>query len=138
MAKTRGGFVEQIRVLLTVRRSAIKARVAVIRQIKSLLVTAPEPIRMRWAGSSEPRVIEDLAATRPGAPSASVSAATGQALRRLARRHQDLTSEINVLEHDLRDLVGRAAPAVIAPKGYGVTTTATLPVTTGSNLSDSD
>lgn len=40
-AKTGDGLVEQIRVLLTVRRSAIKARVAVIRQIRSLLVTAP-------------------------------------------------------------------------------------------------
>jgi transposase len=133
LAKTGDGLVEQIRVLLTVRRSAIKARVAVIRQIKSLLVTAPEPIRMRWAGSSERRVIEDLAATRPGAPSASVSAATAHALRRLARRHQYLTREINELGEDLRDLVGRAAPAMIATKGYGVITTATLLVTAGSN-----
>lgn len=41
-AKTGDGIVEQIRVLLTVRRSAVKARVAVVRQIKSLLVTASE------------------------------------------------------------------------------------------------
>lgn len=41
MAKTGDGVIEQIRVLLGVRRSAIKARVAVIRQIKSMLITAP-------------------------------------------------------------------------------------------------
>ena len=132
-AKTGDGLVEQIRVLLTVRRSVIKARVAVIRQIKSLLVTAPEAIRMRWTGSSEHRVLEELAATRPGAPTASVDAATGHALRRLARRHRYLTSEIDELEENLRELVGKAAPAMIATKGYGVITTATLLVTAGSN-----
>lgn len=133
LAKTGDGLVEQIRVLLTVRRSAIKARVAVVRQIKSLLVTAPESVRTRWAGLSERDVIENLAATRPGAASASVSAATGHALRRLARRHQYLSIEINELEEELRDLVGKAAPAMLATKGYGVITTATLLVTAGSN-----
>jgi transposase len=48
VAKTGDGVVEQIRVLLTVRRSALKARVAAIRQIKSLLVTAPDAIKERW------------------------------------------------------------------------------------------
>lgn len=133
LAKTGDGLVEQVRLLLTVRRSAVKARVAVIRQIKSLLVTAPEAIRSRWERSSEHQVIEELAATRPGAPTASVDAATGHALRRLARRHRYLTSEIDELEEDLRALVGRAAPAMIATKGYGVITTATLLVTPGSN-----
>ncbi|GAB3843908.1 IS110 family RNA-guided transposase [Nesterenkonia populi] len=133
LAKTGDGLVEQIRVLLTVRRSAIKARVAVIRQIKSLLVTAPESVRTRWAGSSDRDVIENLAATRPGAASASVSAATAHALRRLARRHQYLSIEINELEEELRDLVAKAAPAMLATKGYGVITTATLLVTAGSN-----
>jgi hypothetical protein len=113
-AKTGDGLVEQIRVLLTVRRSAIKARVAVIRQIRSLLVAAPEAIRMRWTGSGELRVLEELVATRPGDPTASVNAATGHALRRLARRDRYLISEIDELEEDLRELVGQAAPAMIA------------------------
>ncbi|MCT7294273.1 IS110 family transposase [Rhodococcus sp. PAE-6] len=81
-AKTGDGLVEQIRVLLAVRRSAVKARVAVIRQITSLLVTAPDPVRARWAGANERRMVEELAATRPGVPTASVGAATGYALRR--------------------------------------------------------
>lgn len=65
VAKTGDGLVEQVRVLLTVRRSAVKARVAVIRQVKSLLVTAPEEIRTRWTSVSEHNVIAALAATRP-------------------------------------------------------------------------
>ncbi|PKZ37035.1 IS110 family transposase [Kocuria rhizophila] len=133
MAKTGEGVIEQIRVLLSVRRSAIKARVAVIRQIKSLLITAPEAIRTRWEGLNERCLIESLASTRPGPATGSVATATGQALRRLARRHQYLTVEITELEDDLRVLVGQAAPAMIATKGYGVITTATLLITAGAN-----
>lgn len=132
-AKTGDGIVEQIRVLLTVRRSAVKARVAVVRQIKSLLVTASEAIKTQWDRSSEHQAIAKLAATRPGAPTTSVDAATGHALRRLARRHRYLTGEIEELDEDLRELVATAAPAMIATKGYGVITTATLLVTAGSN-----
>ncbi|MFE7632348.1 IS110 family transposase [Kocuria sp. NPDC057446] len=133
MAKTGDGVIEQIRVLLAVRRSAIKARVAVIRQIKSMLITAPEAIRSRWEGLNERCLVESLASTRPGPATGSVTTATGHALRRLARRHQYLTVEITELEDELRILVGRAAPAMIARKGYGVITTATLLVTAGAN-----
>src|SRR5690625_7405914 len=87
---------------------------------------------MRWTGSSEHRVLEELAATSPGVPTASVDAATGHALWRLARRYRYLTSEIDEREEDLRELVGIAAPAMIANKGSGVSTTAPLLVTAGS------
>lgn len=133
-AKTGDGEVEQIRVLLTVRRSAVKARVAVIRQIKSLLITAPEPVRTRWAGLNVRCLVEALATTRPGPATATVTTATGHGLRRLARRYQYLTSEITELEQDLRVLIDHAAPAMIATKGYGVITTATLLVTAGANV----
>lgn len=133
IAKTGDGSVEQIRVLLTVRRGAVKARVAVLRQIKSLLVTAPESMRARWSRAHERELIDALSATRPGVATESVAAATGQGLRRLARRHQFLTAEIHELDEDLRLLVGQAVPAMIATKGYGVITSATLMVTAGSN-----
>ncbi|WP_448059690.1 IS110 family transposase [Cellulomonas hominis] len=133
LAKTGQGAVEQIRVLLIVRRSAVKARVAVIRQIKALLVTAPEPIRARWSPLRETELIEALSLTRPGPATDSVTTATGSALRRLARRYERLTVEITELEEDLRCLVQRSAPAMFATKGYGVITTATLLVTAGEN-----
>lgn len=88
LAKTGEGVVEQIRVILTVRRSAIKARVALVRQIKSLLITAPENVRTRWTDMTQTRLIESLAATRPGPSTESTTSTTGQALRRLARRCQ--------------------------------------------------
>lgn len=133
IAKTSNGPVEQTRILLAVRRSAMKARVAAARQIKSLLITAPEPLRARWAGLDGDSLIGSLAATRPGIGTDTVTTTTGHALRRLARRHQSLTGEISEIDADLRTLVTNTAPAMLATKGYGVITTATLVVTAGDN-----
>lgn len=133
IAKSGDGAVEQIRVLLLVRRSAVKSRVAAMRQVKAILVTAPEPVRARWRTLSDRSLIDSLAATRPDSSDGSVTAAVSHALHRLARRHRYLTQEITELEEELRGLVGSAAPAMIATKGYGVITTATLLITAGSN-----
>lgn len=133
VAKTNDGAVEQIRVLLTARRSAVKAHTAALRQIGSLLVTGPDAVRSRWANLAGHALIDALAATRPGQAVESVAAAAGQALRVLARRCQYLSREIGCIEDDLRVLVSRGAPAMLATKGYGVITAATLLITAGDN-----
>lgn len=133
VAKTADGSVEQIRVLMAVRRSAMKARVAAHRQITSLLITAPDTVRTRFAHLDGDHLIDILAATRPGPAADTVPAATGQALRRLARRHQALTEEITEIDIELRTLVTRVAPAMLATPGFGVITTATLLITAGDN-----
>lgn len=133
IAKTSDGPVEQIRVLMAVRRSAMKARIAAHRQITSLLITAPDAVRTRFAHLASGPLIDTLAATRPGPAVNSVTAATGQALRRLARRHQDLTAEIADIDAELRVLTTQSAPAMLATKGFGVITTATLLITAGDN-----
>ncbi|MCG2801808.1 MAG: IS110 family transposase [Cellulomonas sp.] len=128
------GLVEQIRVLLTVRRSAVKARTALLRQIKSLLVTAPDPIRVRWAhATSTDDLITALAATRPHPATHDVAAATNQGLRHLARRYQHLALEIADLETDLTQLVDAANPALRAAFAVGTVTAAQLLVTAGDN-----
>ena len=133
VAKTSNGPVEQVRVLMAVRRSAMKARVAAHRQITSLLVTAPQALRARFTTLDGDHLIEALAATRPRPAIDSVTAATSQALHRLARRHQDLTEEITEIDAELRTLTTQAAPAMLASKGFGVITTATLLITAGDN-----
>lgn len=133
VAKTSDGPVEQIRVLMAVRRSAMKARVAAYRQITSLLITAPDQVRARWADLTGDALIDQLTATRPGAATDNVPAATGQALRRLARRHQSLTTEITEIDAELRTLVTATAPAMLATKGFGVVTTSTLLIAAGDN-----
>lgn len=133
IAKTTDGPVEQIRVLMAVRRSAMKARVSAHRQITSLLVTAPDTVRTRYASLEGDRLIDTLAATRPGTAVDTVVTATGQALRRLARRHQSLTAEIAEIDAELRLLTLSTAPTMLATKGFGVITTATLLITAGDN-----
>jgi transposase len=133
IAKTSDGPVEQIRVLMAVRRSAMKARIAAHRQITSLLITAPDAVRTRFATLDGDALIDTLAATRPGPAVNSVTAATGQALRRLARRHQDLTAEIADIDAELRVLTTQSAPTMLATKGFGIVTTATLLITAGDN-----
>lgn len=122
VAKTSNGPVEQVRVLMAVRRSAMKARVAAHRQITSLLVTAPQALRARFAALDGDHLIETLAATRPRPAVDSVTAATSQALRRLARRHHALTQEITEIDAELRTLTTQAAPTMLASKGFGVIT----------------
>ena len=134
VAKTGTGPCEQIRVLLAWRRSAMKARVAAHRQITALPATAPDAVRTRPApsqrggGSSTP-----WPARAPPRPPTAPASATARALRRLARRHRILTDEIADIDTELRALTARAAPTMLATKGYGVITTATLLVTAGDN-----
>lgn len=131
--KTADGPVEAIRVLLTGRRSAMKARVAAQVQIKSLLITAPEPVRVRFEGLGDKQLIAALAVFE-SADSDVVSTATGMTLRSLARRHQSLTAEITELDTALTPLVKTTAPALFAAKGIGPVTAAQLLITAGDNL----
>ncbi|MGL5248919.1 MAG: IS110 family transposase, partial [Brooklawnia sp.] len=63
-AKTGTGSIEAIRVIHAARRSALKARTEVIQQIKSLLVTAPEPVRAEYRDLSTTRLVPRLVASR--------------------------------------------------------------------------
>ncbi|WP_371744502.1 IS110 family transposase [Georgenia sp. TF02-10] len=131
--KAADGDVEAIRALHLARRSAVKARANTQRQIKSLLVTAPEKIRAQVRNLTDTELLTRLAATRPAPATAGVEAATLTALRHLARRHRYLTEEITELEADLDTLLRRAAPALLATKGIGTVTAAQLLVTAGDN-----
>ena len=112
----------------------MKARVAAHRQITALLTTAPDAVRTRFA-----RLSGEGAHRRPGshaprtAPPTTPASTTTRTLRRLARRHRILTDEITDIDTELRALTARAAPTMLATKGYGVITTATLLVTAGDN-----
>ena len=59
------------------------------------------------------------------------------ALKMLAQRHQFLTTQADVLEDQLRDLVAMTNPALLSAKGVGPITAAQLLVTAGGNLTDS-
>ncbi len=85
--------VEMIRVLKIVKDSAMKARTQAINQMKALVVTAPVELREELAGLNARRLVDRCISFRPGRLATPVAAAK-HALRLLARRHSQLTCEI--------------------------------------------
>jgi transposase len=93
-----------IRALSVARRSALKARTQAAKQLRALLVTAPEPVRDQWRRLSLAQLVSTAAASRPTTPPASPLAATKLALKSMAVRHQQLGAEIELL--DRRSIAG--------------------------------
>ena len=63
--KARNGPVEQMRVLLVARRSARRQRIQTLNQIRHLVFTAPEPIRVRFKDRYKTGLVTEAAAMRP-------------------------------------------------------------------------
>lgn len=132
--KDRTGIVESIRVLRIPRRAAVAHRAETMRQIKTVIVSAPEAVRAAVAGLRDRQLIATAAAWRPDpAAAADPVVATRVALRRLARRYQQLTEEIAELDALLEPLVATAAPGLLALNGVGTEVAGQLLVTAGGN-----
>ena len=63
--KTRGGKVDALRALRVARRSAVAARADAQRQIKALIVTAPDALRITLRGLGDRELIAHCATRRP-------------------------------------------------------------------------
>lgn len=131
--KSRDGVVEAIRALRIARRSAVKARTQAMNQIRGLLVSAPAMLREQVTGLDRAALIRTLARLRPGADLSRPLAATRAALRRLARRHQAMDTEIAELDAQIGPLVTQAAPALLELFGVGPETAGQLLASAGDN-----
>lgn len=131
--KTGTGIVEAIRVLHTVRASAVKTRTATLNELRALLVTAPAPVRDALRGLGPVALIKACAVLRSGRGLADPDHATHHALRVLARRHQTLTTEITSIEEQLHPLVRQACPVLLDIHSVGHETAAQLVITIGDN-----
>lgn len=131
--KNRNGVVEAIRVLRIARRSAVKIRTQTMNQIRSLLVSAPAPLREQVASLNRSDLIQTLARIRPGNDLSHPLTATRAALRRLARRHQSMDTEIAELDDEISPRVTQAAPALLKLFGVGPETAGQLLTTAGDN-----
>jgi transposase len=132
--KQRDGRVEALRNLRVARRSAVEQRADCQRRIKSLIVTAPEPLRAALRVLTGATLIRQCAALRPdpariGEPTQAVKTA----LRALARRHLALSEEITALEDLIGPLVQAINPKLIACAGVGPEVAGQLLVTAGEN-----
>ena len=66
LPKTHDGTVEAIRVLFNTRTSAVAARTAALNQLRSVLLTGPDPLRAQLNGLTATKLVRAAAALRPG------------------------------------------------------------------------
>ena len=132
--KTADGPVEMARVLRVARRSALKARTQAANQLRALLSTAPEGLRSELRSLSRDKLVATVAHLRPGDRPNDLVAASKLAMRCVARRHHlRLSEEIAALDEQLDRLVAEAAPALVALRGVGTDTAASLLIAAGDN-----
>jgi transposase len=154
--KHRAGRVEALRALRVARRSAIDQRADAQRQLKALIVTAPDTLRERLRDLTDTQLITTCAGTHPDhnttdqdttdhnttdqdttdqdttdQDTACPVTATTLALRSLARRHQQLSAEIRELDKLIEPLVEAINPRLLAVFGVGPDTAGQLLVTAG-------
>ena len=130
--KSGKGEVEMLRMLKSTKNSAVKARTQAINQMGALVVTAPAELRGTLDGLAAGALAARCARLIPGNLDHPTAAAK-YALRSLARRHRQLTAEIQDLEKELERLTRKIAPALVDAFGVGPDTAATLLITAGSN-----
>jgi transposase len=132
--KTRGGRIDALRALRVARRSAVTARAQAQTQIRSLIVTAPDPLRRTLSSMPLRGLLEHCATRRPDPAHADQPVtATVIALRVLARRHRELTAEIAELDTLIAPLVTAINPTLTAMTGVGPEVAGQLLVTAGDN-----
>jgi transposase len=131
--KTRNGPVEQMRVLLVARRSARTQRIQTLNQLRHLVFTGPEPIRVRFKDRYKTGLVSEAAAMRPRKGSNPVTFTTNTVIRDPARRIQGLNAEMASIDAALIELVAATAPSLLELHGVGLDSAATLLVTAGDN-----
>ena len=109
-----------LQALLAARRSAVDAATTAQRQLRALVITAPEPVRARFRGHST-RTMTDIAGrVRPGTATGDIETFTVlSALRALARRIRALEAEATEHEQAIRAIVHSWRPDLLELCGVG-------------------
>jgi predicted ATPase/class 3 adenylate cyclase len=131
--KARNGPVEQIRVLMVARRSAREQRIQSLNQLRHLVFTAPEEIRLRYKDRYKTGLITEAANMRPNRGSDPVIFTTYLVIRNLTRRIRRLNAEMRDIDRMLAPLITETAPKLFELYGVGVDTAPSLLVTAGDN-----
>ena len=132
--KQRDSRVEALRNLRVARRSAIKDRADVMRQMHTLVVTAADEVRDQLRGLTAAALVNHCAAACPNTANvADPAVAVIIALRSLARRHQQLSVEITDLDKLITPLIEAINPKLLELNGVGPDVAGQLLVTAGAN-----
>ena len=131
--KSRNGPVEQIRVLMVARRSAREQRIQSLNQLRHLVFTAPEEIRVRFKDRYKTGLVTEAANMRPNRGSDPVIYTTNLMIRNLAKRVKRLNTEMAEIDRMLTELITETAPSLFELHGLGTDTAASLLVAAGDN-----
>ena len=131
--KVRDGKVEAIRAIRVARSSAVKARTQPTNQLKALIVTGSPGFRQQLRHLSTPLIIAHCARLGPSPDLGNPEQATKTALRRLARRHQQLSEEITEADRELHQLVRDVTPALLDLPGVGSEVAGQVLISIGDN-----
>ncbi|GIU57289.1 IS110 family transposase [Arthrobacter sp. NicSoilC12] len=131
--KARDGAVESLRVLRAEKSTAMRARVAVMTQVKSILVSAPESQRAKYRGLGSTAMMAALEKTRPAGSMYDPSNATAIVLKRLAVRYRQLQQELALIDTELDAIITIHAPLLRDLHAVGTDVASQLLVTVGDN-----
>lgn len=133
--KDRDGHVEAVRQIRATRRSAARARKVALQQIHGLLWCAPEDLRAKLASYDRAALVSRCARLRiPAAGALEDPTITARRmLRRLARRIQHLDEEIAEANTELKSILTKHAPNLLAINGVGTEAAGQLLATAGQN-----
>lgn len=128
------GPIEGLRTNRVALRSATKARIQAINQLKSLVVTGPDQLRRALEGLTNKQLVATVARFRITSDLGVVNT-TKAAMRSLGRRVEFLEGEIAELKAFRDPLVTDAAPPELLDEfGVGPDVAASLLITYGTNL----
>jgi transposase len=132
-AKAATGNVEALRTLLVAKRSARTIRIKTTGQLRHLVITAPDDLRVGLSGLTTKALITKAAGLRPRPGADPVGHAIKTAAVTLARRVQAINAEISVLDSHIETLVKATAPGLLGVYGVGTDTAAILLAAAGDN-----
>lgn len=117
---------QALSVLLAARRSAVDSSTDAQRQVFSLVIAAPEPIRVKFRGMKLPAMLRTAAKLRLHPSWGLETATTATVLRTLARRALDLTAEAAAHEKEILRIVRSMRPDLLDQHGVGPIVAATV------------
>ncbi len=115
---------QALSVLLAARRSAVNASTDAQRQMFSLIIAAPQPIRDKFCGMKIPAMLRTAATLRLHHSWDTETTTTVTVLRSLARRAVALAGEAHAHETEILHIVGQLRPDLLQQKGIGPITAA--------------
>lgn len=126
------GACEALRIISVARRSAVKARMQVINQLRALLVSAPQDVRDQlW--KSQPHDCVAACISCEASEYSPLRVALCCTIRSLAKRWVALTEELNELDKSLDKLTRKYASSLRCQFGVGPQTAAILLAVAGDN-----